>query len=185
LEALYILALGCGLRQGELLGLRWEDIDLDARRLTVRYQLQRRRDGSGLALVPPKNGKARIIRLGAKGIETLRDHQKRQADERQAAASLWQDRGLVFTTKVGTPLDASNVVNRSYTLLLERAGLRYRNFHALRHTCASLLLHRGKSFKVIQEILGHSGISVTMDTYGHLFPDAQDDAASAMDDALS
>lgn len=91
----------------------------------------------------------------------------------------------MFATKKGTPLDASNVVNRSFKPLLERAGLRTVKFHSLRHTCGTLLLSEGVDIKTIQEILGHSSITVTMDVYAHVLPDMQAEAAAAMDRIFS
>src|SRR5215208_3059538 len=98
LEAMYVLAVHCGLRQGELLGLRWEDVDLEARTLRVRRQLQRSRDGSGLIFVPTKNKKNRVIRLGAAAVEALKIHRERQAEEVASAHGLWKDPELVFAT---------------------------------------------------------------------------------------
>jgi integrase len=96
---------------------------------------------------------------------------------------LWKDPGLVFATVIGTPLELSNVVSRSFKRLLERAGVTKITFHGLRHSCASLLGSQGVPIKVIQEVLGHSSIAVTMDVYSHVLPDMQQ-AASAMDALL-
>lgn len=185
LQALYVLAVTAGLRQCELLGLRWQDVDFDAGRLQIHRQLQRMRDGSGLALVPTKTGKGRSIKLGALGISALKDHHERQAEEKRLAGGLHEERGFVFATDTGTPLDASNVVARSFKPLLKAAGLRNIRFHDLRHTCATLLLSQGVNPKIVQERLGHSSISVTMDVYGHVSPDMQETAAEAMDNLLA
>ena len=185
LEALFVVAVTCGLRLGELLGLRWGDIDLEARRLTVRRQLQRARDGSGLVFSPTKNKKNRTIRLGNHGIEALKAHRQRQSEERRLAKGLLPESDLVFVTTQGTPLDPSNLVARSFKPLLRRAGLPDIRFHDLRHVCATLLLSQGVSVKVVQEVLGHSSVSVTMDVYSHVLPDMQEKAAAAMDGLLS
>lgn len=185
LEALYVVAVTCGLRQGELLGLRWSDIDLEAGRLTVRRQLQRSRDGSGLVFSPTKTKRNQAIRLGNHGIEVLKAHRRRQYEERRLAKGLYPESDLVFVTKQGTPLDPSNLVNRHFKPLLGRAGLPDIRFHDLRHVCATLLLSEGVSVKVVQEVLGHSSVSVTMDVYSHVLPDMQERAAEAMDGFLS
>ena len=185
LGALYVLAVTCGCRQAELLGLRWEDVDLGAGRLTVRRQVQRSRDGSGMIVGPTKNKKSRTIRLGTVAIEALRAHRERQAGEVTRAGGLWGDPGLVFASTIGTVLDPSNVVGRSFKPLLRRAGLPEIRFHDLRHACATLLLSEGVPVKVVQEVLGHSSVSVTMDVYSHVLPDMQEKAAAAMDGLLS
>jgi integrase len=185
LEALYVLAITCGLRQGELLGLRWDDVDLEASRLTVRRQVQRSRDGSGMISVPTKNKKSRTIRLGRVAIEALKAHRDTQAEAVASAKGLWRDPDLVFATTIGTPLDPSNLVGRSFKPLLRRAGLPSIRFHDLRHACATLLFSEGVPIKVVQEVLGHSSVSVTMDVYSHVLPDMQEKAAAAMDGLLS
>ena len=185
LEALYVLAVTCGCRQAELLGLRWEDLDLETGRLTVRRQIQRSRDGSGMITGPTKNKKSRTIRLGIFTVEALKAHRKRQAEEVASAKGLWKDPDLVFSSTIGTPLDPSNVVDRSFKPLLRGAGLPNIRFHDLRHACATLLLSEGVPVKVVQEVLGHSSVSVTMDVYSHVLPDMQEKAAAAMDGLLS
>ncbi len=185
LEALYALAVTLGLRQGELLGLRWDDVDLDARKLRVKHQLQRARDGSGLKLVPTKTRKGRSIKLGVSDVSVLEAHRGRQAEEKRRSCGLYEDRNLVFATQIGTPLDASNVVRRSFKPLLRAAGLPDIRFHDLRHTCATLLFGKGLHPKIVQERLGHSSISVTMDVYSAFLPDTQEKAADAMDDLLA
>jgi integrase len=99
--------------------------------------------------------------------------------------TLYQDQGLIFATEIGTPLDASNIDKRSFKPLLVKAGLRPVRFHDLRHTCATLMLSQGVNPKVAQERLGHAAISQTMDTYSHVLPDMQDQAAAALETALS
>jgi integrase len=187
LEALYVLAVHTGLRQGELLGLRWEDANLETGKLRVVRQVQRMRDGGGLVFAPLKNAKSRrTIAITASAVEALRRQRARQAEEKLRAGGLYRDGGLMFATESGTPLDAQNVVNRSFKPLLERAGLpRTVRFHDLRHTSATLLLSQGVNPKIAQERLGHANISMTMDTYSHVMPDMQEQAAAAMDAALS
>lgn len=184
-EALYVLAVHTGLRQGELLGLRWDDVDLGSGTLRVVRQLQNVRDGSGLVFSPLKNGKGRrTIRLTNTAAKALRHHRKQQAEEKLRAGPLYKDRGLVFATGIGTPLSPSNVHSRSFKPLLKRAKLPDIRFHDLRHTCATLMLSQGVNPKIAQEILGHSNISQTMDTYSHMLPDMQDRAVVAIESAL-
>ena len=115
----------------------------------------------------------------------LKAHKAAQNEERPKASSLWQETGLVFTTKKGTPLDVSNLTYGSFRPLLQRAGLLQIRFHDLRHTAATLLLGKGAHPKLVREMLGHSTITQTMDTYSHVLPDMQDRAVSAMESALS
>jgi integrase len=184
LEALYVLAITTGLRQGELFGLRWEDVDLEAGRLSVRQSLTTPKGGRKLG--PPKRNKSRrSVKITAGAVKALRDHRVRQLEEQEKLAELWQDHDFVFTTQVGTPLNRHNFFRRCYKPLLGEAGLpRSVRFHDLRHTCATLLLSKNVNPKIVQELLGHANISQTMDTYSHMLPDMQERAASAMDDIL-
>ncbi|MDQ3999719.1 MAG: site-specific integrase [Actinomycetota bacterium] len=187
LEALYIVAVTAGLRLGELLALKWEDVDLEAGSsatgtLQVRRVLSEAR--SGRIFEAPKSGKGRQIRLTRYATEALKRHRKRQLEERMKLAGLWQDQGLVFPSQVGTPLSARNL-QRHFKALLKRAGLPQTiRFHDLRHTCATLLLRQGVNPKFVQELLGHADISLTLNVYSHVLPDMSDAAAGAMDDAL-
>jgi integrase len=183
LRALYILAVTAGLREGELLGLRWEDVDLERKLLQIRRQLTRTRDG--LSFTAPKRGKARVVRLTDLAIAALKAHREAQNEERAKAGSLWEETSLVFTSTIGTPVDVGNLTYRSFRPLLKRTDLPRIRFHDLRHTCATLLLSKGTHPKIVQEMLGHANISMTMDTYSHVLPDMQEKAVSAMDDALS
>jgi integrase len=183
-EALYVLAVTAGLREGELLGLKWEDIDLDVGSLAVRRTLSEAR--SGRFFEAPKNGKGRSIKLTRQAVEALRTHRKRQNEERLRFGTLWQDSGLVFPAQTGTPMNAKNLTARSFKPLLERAGLsRTVRLHDLRHTCATLLLGKGVHPKIVQELLGHATIAITLDTYSHVLPNMQGEAVSAMESALS
>src|SRR5215210_2850412 len=146
-EALYILCLMCGLRQGEALALRWRDIDLDGGTLRVNLQVQRVRDGGGLRLSEPKNASRRTVGLPQRAVSALQSHRKRQLEEKLAAGSLYRDEGLVFASRHGTPIDAQNVVNRYYKPLLKRASLPPIRFHDLRHSCLSLLAQRGEPIR--------------------------------------
>lgn len=183
LEALYTVALAIGLRQGEALGLQWDDVDVKQGTLTVRHTLQRI-DGK-LTPVEPKTARSRrTIPLPAIAVTALRAHHARQLEERLRVGNSWTDSGYVFTTAVGTPLDAATVT-RAFQRLLRRAGLPHQRFHDLRHACASLLLEQGVHPRVVQETLGHSQIGITMDTYSHVVQSLQREAADRMDVALA
>ncbi len=185
LEALYVLAVSAGLRQGELLGLRWQDVDLESGTLSVRRQLTRSKE-NGLRFTELKSKKSRrSIRLATSAIEALRRHRSAQNEERLRLGRLWKDQDLVFANRTGAPLDVGNLTNYSFRPLLERAELPRIRFHDLRHTCATLLLSRNVNPKIVQEMLGHANISETMDTYSHVLPSMQETAVSAMEEALS
>ena len=181
---LFSVALAVGLRLGEALGLAWEAVDLDKRTLTVRQALQRVK-GKGLRLVEPKSKRSfRTLALPKAAVEALNRHRARQNRERLVAGGKWSNSGLVFTSTLGTPLDDSNV-RRAFTELLGAAGLARMRIHDLRHTCASLLLAQGVHPRVVMEILGHSQISLTLDTYSHVLPALEREAANQMDAVLS
>jgi integrase len=188
LEALYVLAVHCGLREGELLALRWEDVDLEVAKpaLLVRRTLTREEDGRGWVVgISTKSGKGRRVRLTQRAVGTLRDHRKRQLEERMRLAGIWRDQGLVFLNETGSPLNPSNLRNRSFKRIKARSGVREDlRFHDLRHTCATLLLSEGVNVKVVSEQLGHASITITLNTYSHILPDMQDSAADAMEGAL-
>ena len=183
LEALYVLAITTGLREGELLGLRWSDVDLEGGKLQVLRQLTRTKNG--LSFTPPKRGRSRVVRLTDTAVAALKAHKAVQNGERLKAGSLWKDNGLVFTSNVGTPVDVGNLTYRSFRPLLKRAGLPQIRIHDLRHTAATLMLGRDVHPKIVQEMLGHSTITQTMDTYSHVLPDMQDQAVSAIESALT
>jgi integrase len=164
LEALYILAITTGMRLGELLGLRYEDIDLQAGTLQVKRTVF-----NGQIEAPKTLKGKRSIKLTQTSIKALQKHQK---------VSEW-----VFSTKVGTPISVHNLHNRSWKPLLNKTGLPLdTRFHDLRHTCATLLLTKGVHPKIVQELLGHSSISITLDTYSHGLPNMQEKAVRAMED---
>jgi integrase len=187
LSAAVLLGLGLGLRRGETLGLRWDDLDLDADRpqLQVRQQLVRRPNGLGLGLVATKTPKSRRdLRLPVEVAASLRRHRAGQNAERLAAGTLWgNDLGLVFTTPLGTPVDPRNF-NRLVSDIAKRAGLGHWHPHELRHSAASLLLAAKVPLETVSETLGLSSIRITKDVYGHLLDGARDEAATAMSAVL-
>jgi integrase len=184
LEALYVLALNTGMRQGELLALRWDDVDLERGVLRVRRTLTHAKKAFVLGEPKTKNSR-RTIRLTTHAVDALRAHLSHQFQEIEEMGSLYQPGGLIFATKTGTIINPSNLRNRSFKPLLKRAGLPTIRFHDLRHTCATLLLGRDVNAKVVSETLGHSSISITLDIYSHLLPDMQEKAANALEEALS
>ena len=182
LEALYVTTLALGLREGEVLGLQWQDIDLRARTLRVQRQLQR--FGGRLQLVEPKTDRARrVLDLPHSVVKALTEHQKRQVIERLTAGAHWDEHGLVFPTSVGTPLEARSLL-RDFRQVIRKGRLPAIRFHDLRHSCATMLLVQGVPARVVMEILGHSEISLTMNTYSHVIPGLRKDAAVRMEDLL-
>jgi integrase len=179
-EALYFVALHTGLRQGELLGLQWADVD--GGKVAVRRALKI--TAHGLNFGPPKNkASRRSVTLNRTAAGALRAHKARQTQERIAARE-WHDMGLVFPNRVGKPSDPTNLYYREHKPLFKRAGLDGFTFHALRHTFATALFSRGEHPKRVQSLLGHSSITQTMDTYSHLIDDIGGDAVGGLDDAF-
>jgi integrase len=172
LEALYVLAITTGMRQGELLGLQWQDLDLDAGTLRVNRSVY---DG---VISPPKTTAGRrTIRLSKLTIAALRQHRLNMARQRM---SEW-----VFPNSRGATINHQNLHNRSWKPLLKRAGLPHSTrFHDLRHSCISLLLSRGVPVKVVSGLAGHADVSITLPVYGHVMPNMQDSAADGIDEAL-
>lgn len=182
--ALYSLAVTTGLRRGEILGLRWEDIDFDRSTLSVRRTLQRIPGGGQVALEPKTQRSRRTVALSDFTLEALRRHKVLQAEARLRAGALWQATNAVFSTKVGTPFEGG-VISRGFHDDLRAAGLPQMRFHDLRHTCATLLLEGETNPKVVQEMLGHSTITITLDVYSHVLPHMQQRAAAVFDRLLS
>ncbi|MBI4321040.1 MAG: tyrosine-type recombinase/integrase [Chloroflexi bacterium] len=180
LHALWVLLATTGLRLGEATGLKWDDIDFATGKLTVRRALQRQ-TGTGLVFVEPKTeGSRRTIHLAESTVAILREHRRTQLAQRLESGPAWQDRGLVFCTSVGSPLEPARV-NEAFHLALSKAGLPRLRVHDLRHTAATLLLSRGVHPKVVQEFLGHSTITLTLDTYSHVIPSLHSEVASHME----
>jgi integrase len=177
LYALYVLAIATGLRQGELFALRWCDVDLNRKVVSVRFTLVE--TGSERFLAEPKSAKSRRqVDLPQFAVDALVDHRKRMLAE-GFAGSEW-----VFCDTCGGQLRRSNVIRNSFKPILKRAKLRNLRFHDLRHTSATLLLSQGVHPKIVQERLGHSQISLTLDTYRHVLPTMQVEAAGKMDQLL-
>lgn len=161
------VAVNTGMRQSELLGLRWSDVDLDQGVIRVQRQYGRERT---FAETKSRAGR-RSIDLPTATTAALRAHRVAQAEERLQLGPEWEDHDLVFCTWHGRPLGHRNV-GRAFDSIVERAGLPHVSFHALRHTHATVLLASGVPLVDVSARLGHSSPSITMDLYGHVLPDA-------------
>ena len=163
--------------------LKWADVDLEAGKISVRRTLSR--EGGHYTLGEPKTKRSRrTVKLTKVATEGLRRHLSRQMAQMDRLGHLYRDQGLVFTTDSGAPLNPPNVRNRSLHRLTRKAALPKIRFHDLRHTCATLLLGRNVHPKIVQEMLGHATVAITLDTYSHVLPGMGDQAAEAMEDAL-
>jgi integrase len=176
LAALYAVSLSLGLRQGEALGLQWQDVDLEGRTLTVRHTLQRY-DGEYHLDDPKTDRSRRTISLPPQLVDALRRHRVQQGEERLRVGPIWAGErwGLVFSNELGEPLDGV-AVTRAFQRKLADLGLPAQRFHDLRHAAATFLIAQGVPLRVVMEILGHSTIATTADTYGHVMPELQRDA---------
>jgi integrase len=191
-EPIYVTTLTLGLRRGEVLGLRWSDVDLEKRTLHISQSLQRLLTGSDVngkksalqATETKTDGSRRSLALPDSVIRALKARRVKQAEERLAAGAEWKDCGLVFTTATGRAVEPK-VLHREYKSLLKKAELPTTlRFHDLRHSAASLLLAEGVHPRAIMELLGHSSITVTMNVYGHVMPAMMREAADKMDAIL-
>lgn len=173
-----------GMRRGELLGLRWADVDLGRGILHVQQTAQRVA-GQGVIFRQPKTRLSRrAIEISREATLVLRDHRRRQLEERLLAGPAYVDRDLVFASSVGTPLEAGTIA-RTWRRVLATAGVGHVRWHDLRHAHASLLLRQGVHPKVVSERLGHASVGITLDTYSHVLPGLQAAAAAALDLALA
>jgi integrase len=184
LEALFSTAIALAYRQGEALGLQWPDVDLDVENSTVTVRQSIQRIDGKLTITPTKKDKIHTVNLPAVTRSGLVVHRAKQDEERRLAGSRWQETGFVFTTTIGTPIDARSVIRR-FHLILKTSGLPQIRFHDLRHSCATLLLAQGVSPRYISDLLGHSQVSFTMQTYAHVLPHVQRDVATKMDEILN
>ena len=176
-EALYVLAIGSGLRMGELFGLQWSEVNLDAGTVSVRHTLSE--VGGKLTLTEPKTAKGRrLVTLPRRVVDALIEHRRRNVAAGFAGVP------FVFCNSTGGPLRRSHFHRNDFKPLLKRAELPDIRFHDLRHTSATLLLAQGVHPKVVQERLGHAQISLTLDTYSHVLPSMQADAANRLDSML-
>jgi integrase len=178
-EALYTLALTTGMREGELLSLRWRSLDLDQGTLQVRTTIRRTTEGFTVTEAKTARSRRKLL-LTPNAVDALRRHREAQKKERSHAGEAWEENDLVFPNTIGKPVEAGNFLRRQYRPLLKRLDLPPVRFHDLRHTAATLLLLQGVHPKVVSEMLGHASVSITLDLYSHVLPDMQRDAMEAM-----
>jgi integrase len=184
MEAILHLAVATGMRQMEILGLKWTDLDWVKQILRIERQLERS-DSETVRFTPPKTKLGRrTISLGDQTIEVLQRWNDKQNEERKAVGESWKEHGLMFTSKVGTPIHYRNLL-RDFKLLLQKAGLPEIRFHDLRHTAASLMLNHDIPVIVVSRRLGHAKASITLDVYGHLIPSMQTEVAQKIDDLIT
>lgn len=174
-----------GLRRGEILGLRWRDLDLQNQVASIRQTYVRRPSGEVSFQSPKSSDGERTVALTHRVVHALQKHKQKQDDRREELGEAWQghDHDLVFTNQVGGPVDPSNL-RRVYHRLLEDQDLPRIRFHDLRHTHATLMLRNGEHPKIVSERLGHSRVQITLDTYSHVLPNLQDEAAQDLEDFL-
>lgn len=178
-EALYIVAFTTGLRCGELLGLKWGDLDPERGHLQIRRSMDTQ-GGPAMEKELKRRASKRYIVLMPEAIEALRLHRQRQREQRLRQGPRWHDHGYIFPSVKGTAMHGNNLRDRNLRPLLAKAGLPPLTFHELRHTFATLQLSIGEHPKIVQSILGHSSITHTMDTYSHVIPGMQEKAAERL-----
>jgi integrase len=183
LEAFYVLALHTGMRRGELLGLKWGDVDLEASTVLVKRSL----DVDGTLKEPKNRASRRTLKLSPQAVDVLRAYRKRQSEERLKAGAKWHDNDLVFPNTQGKPMNAGNLYRREFQPLLQRAGLADQGFtiHSLRHTFATTLAAKNVNPGTAQRLLGHSDVRMTLAIYTHATFDMQDEAMEAISGAFS
>jgi len=179
---IWLVALTTGMRRGELLGLRWSDVDLTRGELQVRQSLVEV-DGKPVFQEPKTASGRRKVALSSATLAALRTHRTRQLELRLSLGSDWRNMDLVFGNADGGPILPANLL-RAFRRIIQRAGVPPITFHALRHTHATLLLKEGLHAKIVSERLGHANIGITLDTYSHVLPDMQREAAESIDRAL-
>lgn len=181
LHTILALAIHTGMRVGEISALRWSDVDLDARSITITRSMEQT-SKAGIREKTTKTERGRTVRIGEYLVRALVRHKAEQSEKR-LAGELRHHQGHVVTLSNGSP-KSPYYISGLWREFIRGTGLPFRNFHALRHTHASLLIEQGVHAKAISERLGHSSISITMDTYGHLMGGIEDQAVERLDRAL-
>lgn len=189
LHAAFEVELATGLRRGELLALRWQDVDLNKKVIHVRRTLKRVRAEGGerrtkLVFEEPKTDKSRrTITLTETAVKALKLHRVRQSEEKLRVGEAYQDNGLVFATPLGRPIDPDGFY-KHFSKILKKAGISHRSFHNCRHTVATVLLEEGVNPKVVQELLGHARVGITLDIYSHVDMKTMQQATDKLEEAL-
>lgn len=183
-EAFFQLEITTGLRLGEIFGLKWQDLDMNTRKVQIRRQVQRIK-GKGLMFSEPKTaaGRRNVV-VGRSTIKLLQEHFKNQQLSKAIAGNRWKENDLIFPNTVGNPREPSNVL-KLFKDMLKTAGLPDMPFHSLRHTAGTLMLKEGINPKIVQERLGHADISLTLNIYSHVLPSMQDEAADKLDELVT
>ncbi len=180
-----IVALGTGIRRGEVLALRWSDVNLEKKQIVVNKTVGFLPGDDGhnhhVESIGKTRSSRRTIHLADFVVDALKEHHKKQLKQRMQA-TIWEDKNLVLPNSKNGNFFPASTLDKQFKALLKKANLPDIHPHTLRHSCAVLLLSRGVSMKVVQEILGHSNIMITMNIYGHLLPGMESDAMSKMDD---
>ena len=183
-RAVFHLAVTTGLRRSELLALKWKRVDLDLATLQV-VEVLHKLPGVGFVTAEPKSAKGRrSVALPPSAVIALREHRAEQEAVRAMLGGTLHDDDLVFSTPDGQPMPPDEITRR-FTVLARAVGLSGVTFHSLRHTHATMMLQQGVHPKIVQERLGHSTISITLDTYSHVTPGLQEAAAARFDEALA
>jgi integrase len=180
LEALYVLMLTTGCRLGELLGLRWQALDLERRELHVSSVLKEVKNKRSLGN-PKTPHSRRTIPLTQLAVDLLHEHHVAQTVERLQHGTGWNRDQLVFCTTTGTAYAMTNWQRQQYQPLLKKAGLPYIRPHDLRHTAATLLLLDKVPAIVVSRMLGHANVAFTLQTYGHILAEMREEARDAME----
>ena len=180
--AMFYLDLCTGLRRGELLGLKWEDVDFLEKTLTVKRQLTRVSRQLKLSSLKTSNS-YRTIKIPDSAIDVLRSHLEVQNELKGKSDTVWEENGLIFSNEIGKPIDPSGVYHY-FKRLIKRLDFNNNRFHDLRHTFATIALQNGVDVKTIQETLGHSNAAFTLQVYGHVTKQMQNTAAKKIDDFM-
>lgn len=179
----YLTAIHTGMRRGEVLGLRWQDVDFDDDKIYVRQALQEVKK-VGLTFKEPKSGKSRSITIPAFLKKELKKVYKQNLENKLSFGQLYNDFDLIFSQKNGKPIQPTELA-RNYRKCVEKSCLPYIRFHDLRHTHATILFKLGEHPKQVSERLGHSTIGITLDTYTHMLPSMQKETALKLEELFS
>lgn len=180
---LYHIAVTMGMRRGEILGLRWEDVDFENNRISINQTWTLATGGEHFFDTPKSEDSRRTLGLPEELGFRLKRHRQQQFEEKIRLGPGWEDHDLVFCSNKGTPIDTTNIP-RDFKKVKEQADLPDIRFHDLRHTCATLMLENGEHPKTVSHKLGHSSIKVTIDTYSHVSTDLQQKASQALEDEI-